>query len=184
MVPILYVFGSVFVDFICCTKCRFSSWCRNECSKWCIFGTSYVRTIPSVLRILRIIRCNSNLFALDHISIVHQIWIRRHRIGHLLVWSWQIKMPSNLLSFPVTRHNSPRIGHGWRQLHTWYCCLSRYIHYFTCISVHIFELEIALIAVIQFCLWTNRIFCVFFFIIICFISFKRKSKRKTTYTVI
>lgn len=85
MVPVLYVFVGMPSNFICGPKCWFSRWRRNECTKWCIFSTGHVCSIFTVLRFLCVIRCNSRLFALDHIFVIHSIWFRGNGIGHIFI---------------------------------------------------------------------------------------------------
>lgn len=147
MESLLYVCGRLFVDFICCAKCWSRGWCCNECTKWCILGTSNVRTIPAILRILRLIRCHSNLFALDHLPVIHSIWFRGNRIGNILIWTRKIVMPSNILPFPITKNHTSRIGYGARKFHTWYCCVSHNFLGAACLCIHFLKLETSIIAI-------------------------------------
>lgn len=147
MDEILYVFVGVFADFIRGTECWFGGWRCNERTKWCLLGSSYVRTIPAVLRFLCIIWCHSDLSAMDHLFIIYSIWFRRNRSGNILIWSRKIEVPSNLLPLPFTRNHITGIGHAWRQLHPRYCCLSRNFHIFAYLCIRFLKLEIAFIAI-------------------------------------
>lgn len=144
MVPLLHVLGCLFADFVCGAKCRFGRWRRYECSKWCILGTGDVRTIPFVFRFLRIVRCHSNLSAMDHLSVVHSIWFRRHRVGDILIWSWEIEVSSNLLPFPFAGNDIGRTRYDRCQFHTRHCCIDHHIPGAQSVRIRILELEIAI----------------------------------------
>lgn len=121
----LDVLGCLSPDLICRPKCRIGSRSCNERPKWSIFGTCDVCTIPALLWILRILRRDTSLLALDHLFELHQIWIRRNSFGNLRFCQRETKMFPSLLPFQESRNHFGRIGYVgcwfYRRYHCSYC---------------------------------------------------------------
>lgn len=123
--PFHYVLIGLPFDFFRGSICWPGRWRCYECSKRCFPRTCYVGTIPALLWILRILRRDSSLLTLDHVSIIHPLRFRGYRTGHLWLRPWETEMLPNILSFQVAHNYIGGTGHGQREFHTWYrsaCC--------------------------------------------------------------
>lgn len=70
-------------------------------SERCVPGTCHVRALPSVLWVLRQLRCNSDLPEMDHIFELHQIWFRRNCSGYLWLLPWKAKVLTGILNWNI-----------------------------------------------------------------------------------
>lgn len=127
MVPFRNVPGFLFADFVCSSECRSGGWSCYERSKRRVPGSGDVRPIPAVLRILRIVRRHSNLSAMDHLPVLHPVWVRGNCLGHLLVRSRKAQVPPGVLSLQIAHDYSRGAGHARCQLHPGYCSPSRHL---------------------------------------------------------
>lgn len=73
VVPVRHVPGLVFAHLVRGAKCRSRRRCCNERAERCLPGPGHVRTIPALLRLLRVLRCHSDLPTVDHLSILHSL---------------------------------------------------------------------------------------------------------------
>lgn len=84
-------------DFLCRAECRTCRGCCDECAEWCFLGARHVRALPALLRLLRELRRDSGVPAMDHVPVLHPIRIRGHCLGHLRLWTGETKVLPDLL---------------------------------------------------------------------------------------
>lgn len=86
-VPFHHVLISLPSYFVRGSVCRSGRRCSYERSKRCFPRPCHVSTIPALLWILRVLRCDSSLLTLDHVSIIYPLRLRGHGPGHLWLWT-------------------------------------------------------------------------------------------------
>lgn len=121
VVPFWNVPRRLSIDLICRSICRPGGGSRHECAKWRLFSTGYVCSVPLVFRLLCILWCDTNLLALDYVSIVYTIWFWRHGFGHLRLWTWKAEMFPNLLPLQVSDYHTRGAGYARQQFYSRYC---------------------------------------------------------------
>lgn len=73
--PLWNVFDSVLINFFRSSECWPGRWSRYECSKRSFLSSSYVSSFPSVFRIFCVVRCDSHIPSMDHIFVLHTLWV-------------------------------------------------------------------------------------------------------------
>lgn len=125
--PVWNVLDRVLANFVCRPKCWPRGRSCNERSERCVLSARHVSSIPSLLRILRFLRRHSDLLAMDHVFVLHPLWIWSYSFGNVRIWTREAQVLPNILSLQVTNND---VG-GTRYAQKWYyarhCCLDRYL---------------------------------------------------------
>lgn len=108
----------------------------------CLPRPGNVGSVPAVLRLFRVVRCNSNLPAVDHLSVVHKIRIWGDCAGHLRIRTHKAAMLPSVLSLQEPRHHPPRTGHGGVGHQNWHHCTCGDLHRSPSRRVLVLALEI------------------------------------------
>lgn len=127
VVPFRHVPGFLFADFVRGPERRSGGRRCHERPERCVPSSSDVCSIPAVLRILRIVRRHSDLSAVDHLPVLHPVWVRGNCPGHLLVRSRKAQVSPGVLSFQIADDYSRGAGHARRQLHSGHCSSSHHL---------------------------------------------------------
>lgn len=122
VVPVLHVPVVLPAHLLRGAKCGSGCGSRNERPEWCLLGPCHVRALPPVLRILRQLRCDTRVPALDHIPVLHPLRIRGHRFGHLWLWPGEAEVLPDVLPLQVPHDDTGGAGHAGRQLYIGHCC--------------------------------------------------------------